>query len=791
MKRFLIVLPLLFVLLAAAITGCNRHEERKAATVRVVEGDGQCTAPGQPFARPLVLEVADDQGVPVPGGMVRVEPLSGSELPLSSTEYTAGDDGCVRLNLAAGRKIGDQYLKVTPVGGESRNSCQIRLVTGMTVTGDRQEGPAGSVLPHPLTVRLYDAEGKPRSGVPVYFELTGTPTGSSARIFPTTVVTDADGEAETRIELGSGTGRNHLQVKAAGEGGSLLTRGVAVEVMGMNFLTFLINAFAGLAIFIFGMQQMSDGLQKVAGERMKGILRFFSRNRVVALLAGAGVTAVIQSSSASTVMVIGFINAGLLNLAQSIGIIIGTNIGTTITAQIVSFDVGILAMPAIIIGLLLWFIHWRNVSGIGQTVLGFGFLFFGMALMSEELSCIGTFPSVVRMFQHFDCTPVNGWMPFGAVMGALAIGLIVTMIIQSSSASTGIIIALGAGGLINLYTALPLVLGANIGTTVTAQLAAIAANRVAKQAALAHTLFNVIGVVLMLIGFYLPWGQSGEPVFFQLVDWVTGSGNVPRQIANAHTLFNVITALLLLPLTTQLAHLCEKIIPQRKKKVKITSLDPNLLESPAIALQQGITELEKMLRNAWNLLEKSVKAGVLEGSPDTGLHEEWRRKENRIDRMQEELTSYLVQLTRRPLTDGQAALVPVLTHCANDAERLADYAESVLNEAERLAECKERFSRKSDKALRELLGGLGEMVQRISTSLEHNTVEDSENARQTGRDILRRAGKLEDEHLESLRKGEYNVEAGVIFIGLVGIVRQAVTRLDNIAARCPQLISEK
>lgn len=185
-------------------------------------------------------------------------------------------------------------------------------------------------------------------------------------------MTGSDGIARSRITPGDATGPARIVVKPAAADGSLLSRGVAVEIFGMNFWLLLLNACAGLAIFVFGMQLMSDGLQKAAGERMKGILCFFSQNRFVAMLAGAVVTAVIQSSSATTVMVIGFINAGLLNLAQSIGIIIGTNIGTTMTAQIVSFDVGVLAMPAIIVGLLLSFIRRKNLRGIGETVLGFG-----------------------------------------------------------------------------------------------------------------------------------------------------------------------------------------------------------------------------------------------------------------------------------------------------------------------------------------------------------------------------------------------------------------------------------
>lgn len=328
-------------------------------------------------------------------------------------------------------------------------------------------------------------------------------------------------------------------------------------------------------------------------------------------------------------MVIGFINAGLLNLAQAVGIIIGTNIGTTITAQIVSFDVSVLAMPAIIIGLLLYFVTWKGIRGFGETVLGFGFLFFGMVIMSDELTGIGSFPSVERLFSHFDCTPADGVMPFGAVMGALAIGLIVTMIIQSSSASTGIVIALGASGLVNFYTAIPLILGANIGTTVTAQLAAITANRVAKQAALAHTLFNVFGTILMLVFFYVPWGRSGIPVFYYIVDAMTGGDafaaipqNVPRHIANAHTLFNVFTAIILLPFVPQLARLCEKIIPAGRRKVKYVSLDPHLLENPAIALQQSVLQLRTMVRNSWQLLDRTMHDDIFDGRIDNAKRED-------------------------------------------------------------------------------------------------------------------------------------------------------------------------
>ena len=583
--------------------------------------------------------------------------------------------------------------------------------------------------------------------------------------------TDGNGIARTGVMLNDGTGSYRIDVKPAASDGGLLSRGISVEVLGMNFWMLMLNAFAGLAIFVWGMQMMSDGLQKVAGERMKSILRFFSRNRVVALLAGAGVTAVI-------------------------GIIFGTNIGTTVTAQIVSFDVGALAMPAIIAGLLLYFITWRGIRGIGETVLGFGFLFFGMSIMSEELTSIGSFPSVIRLFERFDCTPVDGVMPFGAVLGALLIGLVVTMIIQSSSASTGIIIALGAGGLINLYTAMPLVLGANIGTTVTAQLAAIPANRVAKQAALAHTLFNVFGTAVMLIFFYVPWGESGIPVFFQLVDWITPGDafaavaqNVPRHIANAHTLFNVLTALILLPFVSQMAHLCEKLIPVRKKKVKYTKLDPYLLENPPVALQQALFQLRSMTRGAWNLVAKTMADGVFDGRIDTAHREEWQRREHKIDKMQEEITAYLTSLMQHTLSSQEAQALPVLLHCTNDAERLADYASGVINQADRLAGFHEKFGRKPEKELRQFFLSIEAMAQDVLAALDEISPERADSARRRAGEIRRQAAKLEDSHLEHLRKGDCTAETGVIFIALVGVLRQVTDRLDNIAVRTALLLN--
>lgn len=785
-QLFGILLAGCFFLLGA---GCSDDAGRVGA-VRILSGLGQSAAPGEKFDAPLTVEcLTGEDGEPAPDRPVRAEPLPGSDLLLEETRFRTDAGGVIRIPVAAGNRVGDHYLRVVPEDAPSQ-AVEVRFVTGVRISGGGQEGPSGRPLAEPLVVRLYDSGGVPAAGRPVYFEAE---PGSGATVEPECAVTGSDGIARSRITPGDATGPARIVVKPAAADGSLLSRGVAVEIFGMNFWLLLLNACAGLAIFVFGMQLMSDGLQKAAGERMKGILCFFSQNRFVAMLAGAVVTAVIQSSSATTVMVIGFINAGLLNLAQSIGIIIGTNIGTTMTAQIVSFDVGVLAMPAIIVGLLLSFIRRKNLRGIGETVLGFGFLFFGMEIMSDELTGIGGFHSVQQLFARFDCTPVGGIMPFGAVMGALAIGLAVTMIIQSSSASTGIVIALGASGLINFYTAVPLVLGANIGTTVTAQLAAIPANRVAKQAALAHTLFNVIGVLVMLLFFYVPW--NGVPVFFRVVDWLTPGDafsalpqNVPRHIANAHTLFNVFTAILLLPAARPLAKICERLIPVRKKKIKFTNLDPYLLETPAIALQQSVLELRRMVRSSWALFERTLFDSVLDGTVNDRRREERDRREAKIDRMQQEITDYLTGLMRRPLSAAESQAVPVITHCVNDAERLGDYAGSILAEASHLAEARIRLPKKAERDLRELFSALDAVAGQLKGALEEASPERIARARERYQLFRRLAAKIEDAHLENLRKGDYDAATGVIFIGLVGILLQAGERLGNIVARAPELI---
>lgn len=556
----------------------------------------------------------------------------------------------------------------------------------------------------------------------------------------------------------------------------------------MSNTILLLNVFGGLAIFIFGMKMMSDGLHRVAGDKMRAVLRLFSSNRFVAILSGTVVTSVIQSSSASTVMVIGFVNAGLLGLVQAIGIIFGANIGTTVTAQIVAFEIGWIIMPAIILGLIMTFVPRRSVSGWGETVMGLGFLFFGMQIMSDELKMLSTHPMFMSAFSAFKCAPVDGFIPIAPLFGAIATGLVVTMIIQSSSAATGIIIALGASGLLDIYTATALILGSNIGTTITAQLAAIPANRVAKQAALAHTLFNVIGVSVIMSSFLFTY--KGAPIFFAFVNWISADGDLPRKIANAHTIFNVITASILIPFIPLMAKVCEKLIPSKSQKIKYQRLEPHLLETPTIALSQTSAALRKMLKKAWKMIDCSLGMYGQNSDVDKALLEELEAREKRIDERQHNITDYLAQIMMKPLSAEQAEQIPVLLHCTNDAERIGDHTAPILEIIKKLKMSEGGFSKESEREYFQLREKLTVQALLCISLLEERTDAKYKSADMLKSELNELAEKFEKAHIERIKCKKINGESDILYIEMISEIRKISRHLANITDRAARFYGE-
>jgi phosphate:Na+ symporter len=533
-----------------------------------------------------------------------------------------------------------------------------------------------------------------------------------------------------------------------------------------------------------GMKIMSEGLTRVAGERMKLILQACTRNQFVGVGVGALITAVIQSSSATSVMVVGFVNAGLLTLERSIGLIMGANIGTTVTAQMIAFKLDSLALPAVAIGVAVQLIAKRKTTQHWGIVLtGFGILFTGLATMSGILKGLQDSPTITGLFSSIDCTPRDGQVPIKAVLLGICIGTLITVIVQSSSASIGLLQVLASTGLLGFYTAFPILLGDNIGTTTTALLAAIGANRNARRAALANLLLKVMGTLLMFGLFLVFW--NGEPIFLYVVNKITvgnafAGENLPRHIANAHTLFNVALTALFLPLVPLLAWMCRKLVPEtvEEKEEKPRYLEPHLLDTPALALDRAKGELVYMTRLARKAIAENFAAFSAHKMPS---RERLDRREERIDNLQHDITNYLVRLSQRDLLEAESRQLPLLMHAVNDAERIGDHAENLLELAERKVERKLPFS---DDALGELSEAYHEveaMFAHVLKTLEESEVAAAERALRCEERLNDLARELGQNHVRRLEKGECNLVSGVVFLDMVANLEKVGDHLTNIA----------
>ena len=549
----------------------------------------------------------------------------------------------------------------------------------------------------------------------------------------------------------------------------------------MNLMN-VIQVMGGLAIFIFGMKLMSSGLHRVAGERMRSILRMFSANRFVAVATGAVVTGVIQSSGASTVMVVGFVNAGLLTLVQAIGLILGSHIGTTVTAQLVAFDLNWIIMPSIIIGLVFSFISNRKISNWSDTILGLGFLFLGMMTMSNELHALSHYEPFVKALQSVNCQPVNGVMPLMPMLGALAIGAFATIAMQSSSACTGVLVALGTANLIDIHTALVMIMGANIGTTVTAQLAAITANRIAKQAALANTLANTIGALVIMVSLWFT--IDGKPVFLKLVEFLSFGAGIPRQIANAHTIFNVCTTILWLPFIGLLAKLCEKLLPVKEpSQVVFERLEPHLLSTPAIALTQTASALRKMLKKSWKMIDCALSVYNRNDERNQAVEKQLEQREADIDRRQKAITEYLSKLMLRSLNAKESEQIPMLLHCTNDVERIGDHAEIIHATVLRLLEQNLHFSPDAEQEYDQLHDTLAELAHATIKMLEAPSAEYGIQAARVQERMQIMLDTSETKHFARISNGECKPQVGMLFLELIEEMRKISRHLENIHER--------
>lgn len=734
------------------------------------------------------------------GEKIIFEPLDGSDVTVECANPLTDHGGVVRAKLKTGGRTGDNYIRIYPEKNPSADVV-VRIVSGVVLSGSGQQTTTGEIVEKPISLVVQGAGSEFLKDVPVYFKVVSSPGSSTtANCKPSIAYTDENGKAETTFKAGEDTGTYGIVAEVSAPSKGIAIRGIEIKGMALNIFAIALVVAGGLAMFIFGMKMMSDGLQLVAGDRMREILKFFTNNRFTAVIAGAVVTGIIQSSSACTVMVVGFVNAGLLTLFQAIGVIFGANIGTTMTAQMISFKLEVLALPAVILGVIMLLLAKKSATkGWAQAILGFGMLFYGMIVMAHELKGVSDFPDFISFFRIFDCEPVNGRMPFLSVLGAIGVGTAMTLIIQSSSATIGIALALASSGLINFWTAVPLILGDNIGTTITAILASIGTNERAKQAALTHVLFNVFGVIYMTLLFYIPYPGTDIPIFLYLIDAITAGDvfsavpqNIERHIAMAHTMFNVFNVILFLPFIVYFVKICEFIIKiPDEKLVKTTLLEPHLLDTPAVAIQQVVSTTYLMLEESCDMVKKAMNEYFFPAVYDPIAAEQLAEREKRIDQLQEEATEYMVQITARPLTEHQAEIIPLLMHCVNDAERIADHTEILMEFARRMSKAKNKLSDDALDELKTLWGIIENQSKSTMVYFKNTDIEEVKKALEDEKRVDEMTVQLENNHIERMKKGKCKVRAGVIYIEILAELEKIADHLTNIAERTPAIIEHK
>ena len=478
--------------------------------------------------------------------------------------------------------------------------------------------------------------------------------------------------------------------------------------------------FGGLALFLFGMEQMADALKAVAGERMKVILAKLTTNRFMGALTGAFVTAVIQSSSVTTVLVVGFITAGLMSMAQSIGVIMGANIGTTITAQIVAFKVTKAALLMVAVGFgMLFFSKQEKIKQYGGMLMGLGMIFFGMSVMSDAMSPLRSYQPFLDLMARMD-NPLIGILIAAAFTG----------LIQSSSATTGIVIVMASQGFITLQAGIALAFGANIGTCVTALLAAIGKPREAIRAAMVHVVFNVFGVLLWF-GFiaqlaeFVTWFSPSHP---GLSGMERLAADTPRQIANAHTVFNLANTLIFIGFTSQFARVVEWLVPDRPLEemliVRPKYLDDAMLDTPSLALERVRLETGHMGDRVKEMLRQIMPA-ILAG--DRTQLRAVAKIDDEVDVLHRHIIAYLANISRKTLTDEQTREFVNLMAAVNDLENIGDIIETDLVHLghQRIDE-----GVSVSKSTREVLTKLHDVVSATAELATHAVTEKDEHAAQ-------------------------------------------------------------
>lgn len=535
----------------------------------------------------------------------------------------------------------------------------------------------------------------------------------------------------------------------------------------------LFSLFGGLAVFIYSMSLMGDGLQKAAGEKMRRILEVLTSNPVMGILVGTLVTMIIQSSSATTVMVVGFVSANLMTLPQAIGVIMGANIGTTVTAQIVAFNLGEYAYLITAVGFILFFFFNKKIiKYVGQIIFAFGLLFIGLNVMSDAMKPLAQSAMFEDIIHRVSDTPILG----------LFVGTLLTLIVQSSSATIAVLLNLAqepdANGqaLISLQGALPILFGSNLGTTITGILASIGARVNGKRAAMAHTVFNVVGSVLFIL--ILPY-------FAKFVVFISPKGTetevIARQIANAHTSFNIVNTILWAPFVLILAKIVTFLVRGEEETIenKVMYLDYKILNNAAVAMDLATKELTRMAELARKMMSNAKKAFI---HSNVEAAKKVHEIESIVDMLQTEIIKYLsTMLSQSSLTDRQSIRLAGLMHTANDIERMGDHCKNVAELAMEKIEKDLPFSKEAISDLTNAFNKLNEMVDHSIQSLSQGNTELAKKVLAEESEIDKLESDLRDRHMKRLDSGLCNPTSTIMFIELIHNIERIGDHCNNIA----------
>lgn len=530
-------------------------------------------------------------------------------------------------------------------------------------------------------------------------------------------------------------------------------------------MNLLLTLMGGLGLFLFGMTFMSQGLQKAAGAKLRSVLTAVSKNKYIGVLFGALFTAIIQSSGATTVMVVTFVNAGLMELTQAVGIIFGANIGTTITAQLVSFNLTAVAPVILFVGVVMFLFMKKPIfKKIGEVIIGFGALFMGISMMTDAMQQLNNYPSVVQALAQLT-NPVL----------AILVGLIITVIVQSSSVTVSILLLMAGQGLVSLPVCFYFILGCNIGSCTPAVMAAMDAKKDAKRAALIHVLFNVIGMIVISI--ILIFAMNPFTAFIQAVS----GGDIKRCVANTDTIYKVFQTIILLPVTNQLIALVNRIIPGSDVKQEGFSLQyisMNTVFSPTAAIVEAMQEIARMGRKAENNLRLSMEA-FFDG--DQEKIDQVYATEKYIDYLSHEITDYLVDVNQRQLPVADSLKIGGLFHVVNDIERIGDHAENIADAAVRMKDENISFTKKATKEIQEMFE---RDIRVLSCALEMFETDDRSHMSEIlaiEEEVDQMEIDLQNSHIRRMAKGKCSPESGLIFTDLVTGLERVADHATNIA----------